>query len=55
LNANNVEFISLGNNAKEAIQDLMSATLTEGYGVNLTYTDAGAAGAGTIAIAVDIK
>jgi hypothetical protein len=55
LDANNVEFISLGNNAKEAIQDLMHATLTEGYGVNLAYTDAGTAGTGTISIAVDIN
>ena len=55
LDANNVEFISMGSNAKEAVQDLISTTLTEGYGINLAYTDAGAPGTGTLAIAVDIN
>lgn len=55
LDANNVEFISMGSNAKEAVQDLIASTLTEGYGINLAYTDAGAAGTGTLSIAVDIN
>ena len=55
LDANNVEFISMGSNAKEAVQDLIASTLTEGYGINLAYTDTGAAGAGTLSIAVDIN
>lgn len=53
LDASQVEFVALGQNAKESIQDLMSSTLVDGVGINLTYSDAGAVGTGTITISVD--
>lgn len=55
LDANTVDFLAMGDNAKETVQDLISTTLTEGYGINLAYVDAGAPGTGTLSIAVDIN
>ena len=55
LDANNVEFLAMGANAKEAVQDLVAATLTEGFAIDLAYTDTGSAGTGTLQIAVNIE
>ena len=55
LDANTVEFLAMGANAKEAVQDLVAATLTEGFAIDLAYTDTGSAGTGTLQIAVNIE